>query len=54
MASTNTRQTFEAVFRNVIVPKITAEFESTGLVKSGSVWLQNVRPHGLAFVHTLR
>jgi farnesyl diphosphate synthase len=42
MSTQNTRQTFEAVFRDVIVPKIMEEIESTGIAKNACDWLQKV------------
>jgi hypothetical protein len=39
---TNTRQSFEAVFRNVVVPEIMAEASKTGLAKNACDWLENV------------
>ncbi|KAA8910449.1 putative farnesyl-diphosphate synthetase [Sphaerosporella brunnea] len=37
----NTRPTFEAVFRNVIVPKIMEEVNTTGISKNACDWLQH-------------
>jgi hypothetical protein len=42
MATQNTRETFEAVFKEVIVPKIMEEIETTGIAKNACEWLQNV------------
>lgn len=39
----NTRQTFEAVFRDVIVPKIMEEVQKTGIAPNACDWAQNVR-----------
>ncbi|KAF8537064.1 putative farnesyl-diphosphate synthetase [Trichophaea hybrida] len=42
---TNTRQSFEAVFRNVIVPGIMDEANKTGIPKNASDWLENAILH---------
>jgi hypothetical protein len=53
MATQNTRQTFEAVFRDVIVPKIMEEVETTGIAKNACDWLQNVCSPAMAFAFGL-
>jgi len=38
----NTRQTFEAVFRAIIVPSIMEEVQKTGIPQNACDWAQNV------------
>lgn len=40
----NTRQNFEQVFRDIIVPELMDQIKSTGFPETEREWIERVRP----------